>query len=356
MNNNLKIILFVALAVLLSGCSLLPTGSSQTAIKYDGGVWRSNDGGKIFAQANDVLATKGKSQTLANININKLAIDPQDGQSIYLATESAGLVYSLDGGNSWQQFSTLNKGDIRSVAVDPLNKCIFYALAGNKLFKSENCGRDIVNIYYHQKSQVILTAIAVNPKTPSIIYLGTSEGEVLKSLDGGHAWATVVRESSDRIMDLIVDPYDPNIIYAGTAKSGILKSVDGGLSWNDLGMGLKSYTGSHQYRQLVYDSAVKNSLILVSKFGLLRTFDGGGSWRVVELLPAHKTVNILALAVNPIDSNEFYYATASSLVKTTDGGTKWSSKQLPFKRTITGIYLNPENASQVFLTTKSEQN
>ena len=95
----LKFTLFLLLPILLSGC-LPGSGSGGSAI--DGGVWRSNDGGKILTQTNDILTVKGKVADIANVNINQMTFDPQDSQTIYLATESNGIIYSLDGGASWQ--------------------------------------------------------------------------------------------------------------------------------------------------------------------------------------------------------------------------------------------------------------
>jgi photosystem II stability/assembly factor-like uncharacterized protein len=349
----LKILTLAGLALLTSGCVLFPVTSNKAATsKADGGVWRSADGGKTFAQAGDVLTVKGKVSTINNLGILKLTLDPSDSATIYGATEANGLIYSLDGGNSWSQFEALKQGYVRAVAVDPFNKCVVFVLIDNKLYKTENCGRDFTNIYYHQKATVILTALAVDHKNSKIVYVGTSEGEILKSTDGGNTWLTVRRQAGDKIIDILVDLSNNRIIYVGTTKSGILKSLDAGQNWTSLGAGLASYVGSHEYKQLIPDPATPNGLIFISKFGLLRTVDGGDSWQVIELLPNAKKTSILAVAVNPKSSAEFYYATASSLVKTSDGGVKWSSKKMPFStRLTTGIFISSENPNIVYLTT-----
>lgn len=349
--NALKLAAIAFSAVALSGCTL--TSSSSTAVKYDGGVWRSADAGGIFAQANDILTTKGKVATLANQNINKMAIDPQDDKTVYLAAEGNGVFVSTDAGVSWQAFGNLGKTSATELGVDPKDKCVVYAVIGNKLYKTENCGRDFTNVYYHQKAGITLTALAVDTKVSKVVYLGTSDGEILKSLDGGITWTTVNRVSGDKVIDIIVDPFESRIVYAGTAKSGLLKSVDSGMSWNDLGPGLKTYIGSSQYRQLIYDYSTANSLMLISKFGILRTFDGGGTWKVIELLPETKNLDILAAAINPKNSQEFYYVTASGFLKTIDGGVKWSSRKLPFtQRYVSGMYVGRADANVIYLATK----
>lgn len=349
-----KIFFLATAALSLSGCSLAT--SSTTTAKLDGGVWRSGDSGKTFIQINDVLSTKGKILSMNNADINSLAFDPQDPTTIYAASAANGIFYTNDSGASWQQFEDLKQGAVSDILVDAQDKCAVYATMSNKLFKTENCGRDWNNIYFHQKSQVALTALAGDAKSPAVLYLGTSEGEILKSADGGHSWQTVYRVAGGKIMDIIVDPYESKIIYAGTAKKGLYKSSDAGANWNSLGAGLESYSGSHEYRKLIYDPATPNALIFSSKFGLLRTIDGGNTWKIIELLPAHKTTNILAVGVNPLNSAEFYYVTASTLVKTADAGVKWSSLALPYNRLTTDIKINPAAGSIVYLATRKASN
>jgi len=343
-----------AVAVMLAGCTLTPNApqqNQQAANRLDGGVWRSADDAKTFTQIADIPAIKGKVYSMATLNIVKVVLDPEDPLTLYAATEANGLFYSLDGGNSWQVFGNFNTGYIRDVVVDYHNKCTIYAVTANKLFKTVNCGRDWNNIYYHQKNQVLLTAIDIDSVTSTTLYLGTSEGEILKSIDGGYTWLTIDRVQGDKIMDIIVDPNNHKIIYVGTSRNSILKTKDAGKTWDSLAEGLKSYSGSQSYIQLIYDPATPNGLVYVSKAGLLHTVDGGSTWQLVTLLPSNKTTAILVAAVNPQNSAELYYTTASSLVKTIDGGVKWSSIKLPYNRYTTGMVISPANPNVSYLTT-----
>lgn len=351
MNMNLKKTVVLTLALIfLAGCTM--PGATKKTARPDGGAWKSIDAGKSFAQAVEVPTTKGRIASIANLDVNKLVFDPQDPSVIYLASQTNGLFYSLDGGATWLQFKTLNNGYIQDIAVDANNKCVFYVTTSNRLFKTENCGRDFSNVYYHQKSQVLLTAMSLDANNSQYLYLGTSEGEVLKSVDAGLSWTTAYRQSNDSIMDIIVDPYDGRIVYVATGKNYLVKSVNGGESWLPFATSLKTFSGSKDYIKMVYDQATPNGLILISKFGLLRSFDGANSWQAIDLLPANKKTTLLAVAVNPKNSNEIYYATESTLVKTNDSGVTWSSRQLPYKRATTGIMIDPVNPNNVYLVNK----
>lgn len=341
-----KIFLF-SLALLLSGCNL------STANKVsDGGVWKSVDAGKSWQQSNDVLTTKGKILGLDLLGINKISFDPQDNKTVYLATENSGIFYSLDAGVSWQGFTQLPKTNFNDIAVSPKNKCTLYAVTANKLFKTETCGRDFSNIYYHQKDQVILNAIAVDFYDTQIVYLGTNEGELLKSINGGHAWQTIYRTNS-AIIDLLIDPTDSRIVYIGTQKNGLFKTINSGEVWTEINTNIKSYSGSNEYRHLLLDPATAGGLIFVSKSAIMRSSDRGVNWKAMELLPSQKTVTITSVGVNPQNSNELYYTTASTLVKTTDAGNTWSSIKLPHKQN-TSFFAIAKDGS-IYLSTKKNK-
>lgn len=350
--NRKKIIislLLLAVAVVVSGCTIKLGGSK--AKLADGGVWKSTDGGSTWQQVVNVPAAGGKVANIAKVDIRRLVFDPSDYETIYLSTEKDGLVYTNDGGASWRQFKQFIGAKIRAVAVDAKDKCNLYALNGNKLYKSTDCGRFWNDIYFHQNPEVFLTDLAVDYNNSSIIYLTTSAGEVLKSVDGGQAWTTSYRLKNGIFLDLVMDNRDSQVVYAASQKSGIFKTINAGASWVGLGEGLKEFSGSQEYKKLVIDKSTASSLILVSKFGMLRTRSGGQTWEVIELLPAAKKTTIYSLAVNPKNSQEIYYATRTTLVKSLDGGKTWSSQELPFSLLANDMIINSKNPSIIYLAT-----
>src|SRR5262245_47457931 len=92
-----------------------------------------------------------------------------------------------------------------------------------------------------------ITAIAVHPFDPNIIYIGAAAGGVFQSTDGGNNWFPIFDDQpSLSIGALAIDPNKPEIIYAGTGEAngsfdsyagdGIYKSTDGGLTWQNMGL------------------------------------------------------------------------------------------------------------------------
>jgi len=355
MRSEIKFLtLSLAIIVLLSGCTLQ---SSSKVKALDGGIWRSDDGGKIWAQTVAVPTPNAKPASIANVDVRKIIIDPSDSSAIYLTTESSGVIYSYDGGNTWRQFEQLTSGKIYSLAIDPKNKCNIYVVGENKLFKSIDCGRTFNLSYFHQKNEVLMTDVIIDHSNSQVLYMSDSIGEIFKSTNAGQTWNNVFREKSKNLFaELIMNPKDSKVIYGATWQKGIYKSTNAGQSWEPLGEGLSDYSNSSQYKKLIIDKSSPDTLILASKFGILRSKDAGKNWEIIPLLQATGQTNIYSLAINPKNSSEIYYTTEKTLVKSVDGGKSWASTKLPFNRLANVLSINFENPSVLYIGTKIDTN
>jgi hypothetical protein len=102
-----------------------------------------------------------------------------------------------------------------------------------------------------------VAALALDPTTPTTLYAGTvgyvgiPGGGVFKSTDGGGSWSAantglpltcaIVRGIivPCRVSALALDPTTPAILYAGTER-GVFKTTTGGGSWSPMSLGLPS--------------------------------------------------------------------------------------------------------------------
>src|SRR5918911_2829196 len=64
-----------------------------------------------------------------------------------------------------------------------------------------------------------VTAIAVNPSNPNVVYVGTAVGGVYRSLNGGGSWSPIMDNAlSLSIGAITIDPSNPSRVYVGTGE------------------------------------------------------------------------------------------------------------------------------------------
>lgn len=73
-------------------------------------------------------------------------------------------------------------------------------------------------------------ALIVNPKNPRIMLVGTQEGGIFRTEDGGATWKPAAGGKAF-IFGMAADPHNPDRVYAAAAEKRLLTSADGGASW-----------------------------------------------------------------------------------------------------------------------------
>lgn len=337
-------VLVVGLLMLGQGCL---TPANQAARGPDGGVFKSVDRGGVWAQKR-VLIEGPKGVSIGDEIVTTLAVDPQDHRTVYAGTVTRGLLVTLDGGDSWSAVGGLNKGRIESIAVDAKDKCTVYASQGNKIFKTISCGRDWAQVWFDPKTDKIFTQVSVDWFNPTIVYAGTSEGDILKSTDAGANWLVAKRAESP-VSSIAIHPKDSRIVYVATRGDGVWKTMDGGNTWLSIEKQLSSFDNARRPSQIVVDPLEPETVYLVSKYGILKSTDGGTVWNPMALTSPPNSVEIRSLAVNPRDPKELQYITATTLLVSSDGGATWTAKKLPSTRIANVIAVDPEAGNTLYL-------
>ncbi len=333
----------VCVLLLGQGCS---GGTSSTAKGPDGGIWKTTTRGTSWSQKR-VLIKGPKAVSLGNDVMTTMVFDPEDSKTVYAGTTERGLVYSLDSGDSWQEGGGPTS-QIESIAVDPKNKCVIYLTTTNKIFKTENCMRDWKMMYFDPKTDKVFTRIAVDWYNPTIVYAGTSEGDMFKSTDAGLSWLVSKRVGSS-ITAFLFDGKDSRIVYVGTKGNGIWKTMDGGGTWIQIWDALSKFTNAGQVITLVADAQSENLIYLVSGYGILSSADGGTSWTPLTLTSKPGAAQIKDFTINPRNGKELTYVTANALLTSTDGGQAWTSQKLPSARIAKFIKADPNVDNTFYL-------
>jgi uncharacterized protein (TIGR03437 family) len=175
---------------------------------------------------------------LGGLNIRGIAVDPTNGQNLYVITELGGvyqLVRSTNKGNTFLpgQQTTIQ---MAAVAVDPTSAQRIFLGTNAGVYRSTNSGANFapVNSGLPDSGAVLVLSIAIDPRNGAI-YIATSSG-VFKSVDAGAGWSAANAGLEDAFtQEILIDPHNANTLYAATSGAGVFKSVDGGANWAPTG-------------------------------------------------------------------------------------------------------------------------
>ena len=196
--------------------------------------------------------------------------------------------------------------------------------------------------------QVLTLAAAKN----GTVYLGTPDGHVFASRDGGTSWELRGRAGGrlDAVVQtLVADARDARRLYAGVwylgaAGGGVFRSDDGGRSWNPAGL-----TGE-PVRALEQSASRPEFLVAGTRSGVFRTEDGGTHWERISPPGDAELSNVDSVAIDPENLNVLYVGTYHLPWKTTDGGKTWAAihSGMIDDSDVMSVQIDRENPARVF--------
>lgn len=137
----------------------------------------------------------------------------------------------------------------------------------------------------------VLSAIAVAPSDPKVIYTGSAHGRVMFSIDGGKTWDDIkqgIPEEPEElgipnrfITSIKVDPINPKIAYltlSGFLAGHVFKTSDGGATWANISKNLPDVPAN----ALLIDRHNSNILYVGTDVGVFRTSAGSSVWTAIS--------------------------------------------------------------------------
>lgn len=205
-------------------------------------LYQSSDGGATWHEAATGLG--------ANLP-GTLAVSPFNADEAYAATQSRGILHTVDGGRTWRNLDIPMGGYRMGLAVDLFtNGKVYFGYGGYTsdpvVRVSVDHGRTfsehplaLPGDYTGQEVKILV--LEPDPETASHLLAGVcvkpamwpqpGPGLIYASSDGGQTWAQQATPAASKcITYLTFDPNDASIAYAGT-DSGLLRSRDGGVTW-----------------------------------------------------------------------------------------------------------------------------
>ncbi|UCC86420.1 MAG: hypothetical protein JSV81_16435 [Anaerolineales bacterium] len=198
---------------------------------------------------------------------------------------------------------------------------------------------------------VAVNALAVHPANDSVVYAGTSGGpaatthSLWRSVNGGQTWHSFTLDLPTdaygmipTVTALAVDPAQPRVLYVGTDGQGVYRFDEGRNSYELIG-GVSLYNAHVNGLVIGPDSRV----YALTNDGLF--FTDGYDWQKLESLPELA----VSLAVAPSDPQTLYAGGASTgAFRATDGGQAW-------ERITNGLEMVPGAALRVTALSVDDQ-
>jgi photosystem II stability/assembly factor-like uncharacterized protein len=196
-----------------------------------------------------------------------------------------------------------------------------------------------------------VTDFAVYEDDPSIFYVASASGGLLKTINGGGTWTNVFdSQTTVSIGDVAINPTDPNVVWVGTGEAnnrqssswgdGIYKSSDGGKTWKHMGLRESQHIGriviDPQDTDIVYVAALGRLWGANKERGVFKTTDGGVTWQ--HVLAINESTGAVDVIMDPSNPKVVYAAAYqrrrtgwgfngggkdSGIYKTVDAGRTW---------------------------------
>jgi len=133
-----------------------------------------------------------------------------------------------------------------------------------------------------------ITSVAESPINEDLLYVGTDDGLIQVTEDGGESWRSIEVSrlpgvpATAFVNDIRADLFDEDVVYValdnhkyGDYAPYLYKSANRGRSWTSISGDLPE---RHLVWRVVQDHVNANLMFAATEFGLFFTVDAGGSW------------------------------------------------------------------------------
>jgi photosystem II stability/assembly factor-like uncharacterized protein len=219
-------------------------------------------------------------------------ISPHSHTRLYFAANK--LFRSDDRGETWKAVS----GDLtRQVDRNKLPVM-------GKVWDADAVAKNASTSFYGN-----IVALSESPKKEGLIYVGTDDGLIQVTADGGQTWTRYEKfagvPETTYVSRLAASQHDANTVYAAfdnhkneDFKPYLLRSTDGGKTWTSIAGGLPENGPVLAFAE---DTVNANLLFAGTEFGAFFTIDGGQHW--VQLKGGLPTVAVRDMVMQARESD-----------------------------------------------------
>lgn len=326
------------------------------------------------------LAANRWAQVAGFPHVSVRALAESSTGVIYAGTD-AGVVRSRDGGTTWLSSPELLARDtVYCFLFDPRYPQAVMCGASGGVYRSADAGAS----WQLMNAGVQPTVLIQHPRRPDTLFAGSFAG-VLRSFDYGTSWTQLTPASvQGGIVGLSESAVDPSILVAACPR-GTVVSHDEGQTWQwvlgpnpDLGLTTAPFlspdgetpvlAGARTGAVLLQGASIRGRSVglgfltttalaadvSVDRFYAARSvglFQGGsaGSWTLTTR--ALVGVDVVGLAVDPLQPAAMVAADSGSLYESADHGQTWSQTVTHTPGTVSGVACDSSVSGTVYVAT-----
>lgn len=357
------------------------------------GFWMTTNGGKTWALT-----------TQRNLEINSIAVHPDEPNRVFIGTNNYGVMVSNDGGRNFQQTNTNFSSRFTYLVTPDVQKgnrlyaaTHNTATGGGFFFVSDDSGATWKQSVGLDTGRVRTFTLRQDGTNPNTMFLGTNLG-IFRSADRGNSWtqlaaakpaakppvkkpaakpaakpavkspakatvkktaavtarntAPAVTSSAPKLIPAltekvtIIETIPGGGLYAGTDK-GLYRSLDLSKGWEKLSFG----AGLNENVFAVHVSAARPDTVWVgtATSGVLVSRDKGMTWNKAG--GAADNVPISSITSDPKRPDYIYVGTTQTFYLSRDNGKTWTRRGGNLSLgNFTSILINPNNTDEIIIS------
>lgn len=291
--------------------------------------------------------------------LERPAVDPHNPQWLYSGSHNTCL-RSRDGGRTWDESCT--PGNLPTGQYPFRFRLAVHPAIAGRVFLGTSVPNGPANVgHLHHSSDggtswldltsqlpqvdTNITAIAFDPVNAQRIIVGTRDGYIYLSTNGGSAWTLAARPDA-HIERLVVNPFGAHEVWA------ITNGTDWGSSqvWRSANAALTEWTpvifgGVEGISSVTFHPLLAGTIYAAVGSGFVST-DGGLHWGPVGAGLA----GVLDFAIDPVNPAVIYAATRRGVSKSTDAGLTWAPMDTGLAGVLPdmGLATSTANPDEVF--------
>src|SRR5438445_6497301 len=263
---------------------------------------------------------------------------------------------------------SVGESPVRSPQDQLIRISLILLLAAGPLWPTAASGQSVWK-RYHAPEGGTVTALAIDPQTPTTLYAGIKDsrsqwsegmppsGKLFKTTDGGRSWrATNTGLPNTEITGIFINPHTPTTIYVSVAGGQIFKSIDGGGTWSGPGVTVSSVYPALSIAKIAFDPQTQATLYAAGGNSIVKSTDGGSTWRTLRAgLP--DDVGVSSIAIDPKTPTTLYIGLLSfrparirGIFKSADGGETWRSAGLT-EAAVVALAIDPQTPATLYAGT-----